>query len=243
MNKSWRMARIAGVDIDIHWSFSFIIVWVLVRGFFDMRTLYETVLFAGGILLVFGCVILHELGHALMALSLNLQVKNIILLPIGGLTQIQSTPDRPLYEFLIALTGPLVNFAFVVVLVPLTLFLGGENLAYELTSTPLLAVNAHIHAFFQENAVVGLLILLVVVNFTLFLFNLIPAWPLDGGRILRAVLTPFCSYRQATKIVLLVGCFIAIAFLMMGLVFHHIGLLLVAIFIFLSMRPASVQRQ
>ncbi|MCB0193137.1 MAG: site-2 protease family protein [Anaerolineae bacterium] len=240
MNKSWRMARIAGVDIDVHWSFSFIIVWILLRGFFDMRSLYETLLFSGGILLVFGCVVLHELGHALMALNLNLQVKNIILLPIGGLTQIQSTPDRPLSEFLIALTGPLVNLAFALVLMPTALLLGGQNLVYELLSNPLLAVNSHIHAFFQENTVVGLLILLVAVNLILFLFNLIPAWPLDGGRILRATLTPFCSYRQATKIVLLVGCFIAFAFLMMGLLFHNVGLLLIAIFIFLSMRPASV---
>ena len=95
---SWRIAKVAGVDVNIHWSFSFIILWLVWQGIFGRRELPGVLFISATLLLLFGCVALHELGHAVMARRLNVMVKNIIILPIGGLAQVQSLPEKPLYD-------------------------------------------------------------------------------------------------------------------------------------------------
>lgn len=231
------MARVAGVDINVHWSFSFVILWVLVQSAFENRAVHHTALILVAVLLVFGCIMLHEMGHAAMALSLNVKVKNILLLPFGGLARIQTVPDKPLYEFLIAAAGPFVNLVIVLLLLPLLLVLGGPAFLDTLISAPVPIIDNIIISFFQQNTLIGLVLLLVVANIILFAFNLIPALPMDGGRILQALLSVVVPYLWAVKIASLVGLTIAIGLLILALQQRNVGLLFISFFILFSARP------
>lgn len=238
MKGSWRLARLAGVNIDIHWSFSFIVLWIIIQSMLENRELWDTMLIAVGVLLVFGCVMLHELGHALTALSLNVHVKNIVLLPFGGLAQIQSVSDRPGHEFLIAASGPLVNLVLVIMLAPVLLLSTSPVLLDNFLLSPVTVIDSMVISFFRDNSFVGLVALLMVANAILFVFNLIPAFPMDGGRILRSVLALFFSYTRATQIAILIGFLIAGWLIVVGFQRGSFGLILVAIFIFGAARPA-----
>jgi Zn-dependent protease len=232
------MVRIAGVDISVHWSFSFVILWILLQSAFESRTLEHTLLTLGGTLLIFSCVLLHEVGHALMAVSLNLRVKNIVLLPFGGLAQIQSVPEKPLVEFLVATAGPLVNLIIVLLLAPALLFLGWPGLLDELAVRPLETTHYLLASFFHRQTLFGLILLTMAINFVLFVFNLIPALPMDGGRILRAGLSAAFPYSQATRITLITGYLIAIGLIVLAWRWYNFGLLFIAIFVLLASRPA-----
>ena len=240
MRGSWRITRIAGIGIDVHWSFSFIILWVIIQSAFEARAIPNTIFVLVGVLLVFLCIILHEVGHALMALSLNLEVKNIILLPFGGLIQIESVPDKPGHELLIAMAGPLVNLALVLMLTPLLIISLEPGLLNELAAAPITTVDTIIISFFRENTLIGLIMLLLVANLILFAFNLIPAFPMDGGRILRAILTLFFPYWRATGLAVGVGMLIAILLMVVGYQRGNVGLMFIAVFIFIGARPARV---
>jgi Zn-dependent protease len=230
MRGSWRITRIAGVDIDVHWSFSFIILWVLMQSHYENREFYNTVLFLAVILLAFGCMLLHELGHAMMALSLDVGVRKIILLTFGGVAQIQSTPEKPLYELLIASAGPLVNLAIAIILIPVLIILGGTELIDYILLSPFIILNDIMFSFFRQSNLTGLIVLLIVINAVLFAFNLIPVLPMDGGRILRTSLTLFFSYLRATQIVGSLGYIIAILFVIFAFRWGSPGLLVIAIF-------------
>ncbi len=240
MKGSWRIARLAGIDIGVHWSFSFIILWVIIQGVSKDRDLQNTLFVLAGVLLVFGCIILHELGHAFMALSLNVKVKNITLLPFGGLAQIQVVPDKPLHEFLIAIAGPLVNLAIGAALFPILVIYADSDLLSDLASSPIPVIDNLIISFFQHNTLLGLVTLLLVTNAVLFAFNLIPAFPMDGGRILRAALIPFFSYPVATRIAMGVGFALAVLLALLAFQRRNIGLFFVAGFIFIAARPVRV---
>ena len=123
----WRIAKVAGVDINIHWSFSVIILWMVWQGLFGRRELPGVIFISATLLLLFCCVALHELGHALMARRLDVVVKNIIILPVGGLAQVQSLPDKPLHDLLIAAAGPLVNLALALGAVSSLVIMGKFN--------------------------------------------------------------------------------------------------------------------
>jgi Zn-dependent protease len=233
------MTRVAGVDIDIHWSFSFIILWVLMQSAYENRALLNTILFLGVVLLAFACMLLHELGHAMMALSLNVHVRKIILLPFGGVAQIQSVPEKPHYELLIASAGPLVNLAIVIALVPLLILIGGLSLADYIMSSPVTILHAMMLSFFQQSNWTGLIVLLIVINAILFAFNLIPVLPMDGGRILRTSLALFFSYLRATQITVVLGYIIACLFMVLAFRWGSLGLLLMAIFIFATTHTAA----
>lgn len=234
MKHSWRLARLVGIDIDVHWSFSFVILWVFVQGAVENRDLQNIMVILCGVLLVFGCIILHELGHAFMALSLDMKVTNITLLPYGGLAQIQSIPDRPWYEFSIAIAGPIVNLAIGLILIPLLLIIASPMLLSELAASPIAVIDSVVISFFQHNSIIGLVVLLIVTNLILFAFNLIPALPMDGGRILRAVLNLFLSYSQATKMAMAVGFTVAAILMVLAFQRGSVGLLFIAVFILIG---------
>lgn len=236
------MARLAGVDINVHWSFSFVIVWVVLQGAFSHGNVEAIMLALVAVVLLFGCVTLHELGHALIALRFNVPVKNIILLPIGGLAQMQALPEKPLHEMLIAGAGPLVNLSIAVGLVPLAFVFSEEALVLGFIDSPRTVIQAVMQSFFQEGAVLGLIIFLLLANIILFVFNLIPAFPLDGGRILRATLALFLSHAHATRIALTVGHTIAILLILCSFYYRNLGLLFIAIFVFIAGRPLRVRR-
>lgn len=182
--------------------------------------------FAGGlsvvfILALFGCVVLHELGHALMARRFGIQTLDITLYPIGGVARLERMPRAPGTELLIALAGPAVNFAIVVGLMILGLLgLGGTD------STALLG---------------DLLDSLLVVNLVLGLFNLIPAFPMDGGRVLRALLSGWLGRALATSIAAAIGRALAMAFGVYAIFCSH-DLLHVALAAFIYFAAGAEER-
>lgn len=170
------------------------------------------------VLLIFVCVLGHELAHSLRAKSLGINVPYITLYPMGGVASMQRIPRNPSEEFSISIVGPLFNFALAALLYfPLYFLIGKENLfSPSLESWPRTFANV-----FWANPTLGL-------------FNLIPAFPMDGGRILRSILAPRLGYRRATRISVFLGVFFAILFFLLGLWKRHWVLVLVGVYVFRS---------
>lgn len=168
------------------------------------------------IVLLFVCVLLHELGHALTALHFGVRTPDITLLPIGGVARLERIPEEPRQELLIAIAGPLVN---VVIAGVLLLILRGQAGFSELRDL--------------SNPGVALMAKLASVNIFLVLFNLIPAFPMDGGRILRAILAMKFSYARATQAAANIGQALAFVFGLFGL-FGNPMLLFIALFVYLG---------
>ena len=225
MNWSFRVADVAGIPIRIHITFFLILLlgayqWGSMTGTLN-GALFGLVL----MILLFVCVTLHELGHSLVARVFGIPVREIVLLPLGGVAQITKNPEKPLHELLIAIAGPLVNVVIALVLVvPLGLSIGpmlltGHGLLPEELGNTTLSLNTA-------------LVWLFAANVSLALFNLIPAFPLDGGRVLRAVLAMFMGFPKATRVAVATGQLIAILVGLYGVLNGQFLLTLVAVFIF-----------
>jgi Zn-dependent protease/predicted transcriptional regulator len=215
MGWSIRIARILGIDVKIHVTFFLLLAWVAFAYYAQggAEAAVDGVTF---ILALFACVLLHEFGHALMARVFGIPTPDITLLPIGGVARLQRMPDKPLQEILVALAGPAVNVIIAIVLF-VVLEQRGDLSQIEKFASP----------------EVGLLPKLAVVNVWLVLFNMLPAFPMDGGRVLRAVLALFMSYATATQIAARVGQGMAFLFGLAGL-FGNPMLLFIALFVYLA---------
>ncbi|WP_132794545.1 site-2 protease family protein [Tenacibaculum skagerrakense] len=222
MKANLNLGSIAGIHIKIHWTFVLLFAWIVFsemkRGNSTEHIFYHITL----IIAVFICVLLHELGHALMAKKYNISTKKITLLPIGGIASLEKMPENPKEEFLVSLAGPFVNFLIAIVLyfcIPVKEFLDKY-----LLDNAFLMSELNIQSF---------LFYLFFINVGLMLFNLIPAFPMDGGRILRALLTLKTNRVKATYIASLIGQFFAVIFLLIGLVYNPF-LIFIALFIFVG---------
>lgn len=180
------------------------------------------------LLAIFACVLLHEFGHILMARHFGVRTPDVILLPIGGMARLERMPDEPRQEFLIAIAGPLVTLGLAALFFALALLLGQPLLTTD--SDPLAA---------------PLLATLFAINVILLLFNLIPAFPMDGGRVLRALLAHRLGLVRATRIAARIGQGVAVLFALAGLgIFPGLGgnliLVLIAVFIYLGAGTEAV---
>lgn len=220
--------RLFGIDVKVHWSF----VLVLAFGAFLygsgpagwlVGSLYGVLTF----LLLFVCVTLHEYGHALTARRFGIQTRSILLLPIGGVANLERMPEKPIQEFLIVIAGPLVNFAIAALLVPIV-FLFGTEAASGLGQTRVLMDNL------AQPSVINLLLYLFLTNVLLGFFNLLPAFPMDGGRLLRSLLAMVMPYMQATRIAVFVGRLVAVGMALYGIFGGGISLLLIAFFVYVG---------
>jgi Zn-dependent protease/CBS domain-containing protein len=218
MNWSWKIGRIAGIGIFLHWTFLILVAWIFISYVAQGESLAAAMLGAGFILALFGCIVLHELGHALTARRYGIETRDIILLPIGGVARLQRMPDQPLQELAVAAAGPAVNVAIAVLIAVAVVVLEGTG-----ALRPGLLAGGR---FFQN---------LMWANVALVLFNLIPAFPMDGGRMLRAILALSMPYQQATNIAASIGQFLAILFAFAGLFwFNNPFLLFIALFVYLG---------
>ncbi len=216
MRWSLKVGSLFGIRIEVHVTFLIMIAGFSLWGSSGPGDALRTAL---ELLLLFACVLLHELGHALTARRFGIVTREIILLPIGGVARLERMPARPVQEVAVALAGPGVNLMLA------TLF-GGLLLATG--RTPEATMTALQHG--------GLLEFLFVANLTMILFNLIPAFPMDGGRVLRAVLAMFLPYVRATRIASLVGQGFALLFALTGLLLFRQSpaLVFVALFVFMA---------
>jgi len=221
---SFRIARIKGIDIRVHITFALALLWAalewgLWRGLGLAGALYGVVLIA----LLFVCVTLHELAHSLVARRYGATVRGITLLPIGGVAYLDGEPERPAQEFWMALAGPAVNVALAVLLGAFVLPLLGWR-----ALTGFGALLGTLNGLTLERLLVDLL----TANVGLAIFNLLPAFPMDGGRVLRAVLASRMDELDATRIAVRVGQGLAILLGLAGLLTGALNLLLVAGFVF-----------
>ena len=216
MKWSWRIAKFAGIDVFIHATFLLIIGWVGLSYWQQTRTLAGTLEGILFVLLVFAGVVLHELGHALTARRYGIKTRDITLYPIGGVARLERMPDKPIQEFWVALAGPAVNVVIATVLFAWLILSGGLS--------PLADQGMTTGPFIQR---------LMLVNITLVLFNLIPAFPMDGGRVLRALLAMRLEYTRATQIAATIGQGLALVLGFIGL-FSNPFLIFIAFFVWIG---------
>src|ERR1041384_1534158 len=214
MKWSIRLGRFAGIDVYLHVTF-LLLVGVLAFLFWEEgRTVVAAVRGVGFYLTLFACVLLHEFGHALTARRYGIQTHDITLLPIGGLARLDRMPDKPMQEFWVALAGPAVNVVIA----------GAIFAALRLTDglAPMDKVGMTGGTFWQR---------LMMVNLFLVGFNLLPAFPMDGGRVLRSLLALRLDHARATKIAAGIGQFMALLFGFIGLVKGIPTLFIIAFFV------------
>lgn len=217
MKWSWRLGRAFGIDIFIHATFALLLVWIAGSTYLRERDTHAMVIGVLFMLALFGSVLLHELGHALTARRFGIKTRDITLLPIGGVARLERMPEKPGQELLVALAGPAVNILIAVALFAV-LSATGESLAFDAAS---LTGSA---PFFVR---------LLWVNVTLAIFNLIPAFPMDGGRALRALLAFGGDYVKATQVAAKLGQTIAVLFGILGLLYNPM-LAFIALFVWIG---------
>ncbi|MFQ5576612.1 MAG: site-2 protease family protein [Anaerolineae bacterium] len=219
MKWSFQLASIKGIKINIHLTFFLIIIW----GAFSYGQGQGAGRLAFGAALtvmVFGIVLLHELGHSLVALGFGISVRDITLLPIGGVARLERMPQKPLQEFAVAIAGPGVNVLLAALSFPL-LWWASDGHFLRLFFLGLLQPN-----------LMGALQFLFVVNLSLLVFNMIPAFPLDGGRVFRSILAAWLGFGRATRIAVWVGQGLAFLMGVYGLYRGNWVLAFIALFIF-----------
>jgi Zn-dependent protease/CBS domain-containing protein len=215
MGWSFKIGRVAGTAVRIHVTFLLFLAWIFGVSYISggPQAAWSGLLF---LLLLFLCVLLHEFGHIFTARAFGVSTPDVILLPIGGVARLERIPEKPSEEFLVAIAGPLVNVAIAGLLVAFA----GANL--QLT-----------HLVSLESTSATLVDRLAAVNLYLALFNLIPAFPMDGGRVLRALLATRLGYVHATEIAAMIGQGVAFLLGFLGL-FGNPLLIFIAIFVYLA---------
>jgi Zn-dependent protease/CBS domain-containing protein len=216
MKWSWKIGTLAGIELRIHVTFLLLLGWVGASHWMLGKDVNAMLAGLGFILALFGCVLLHELGHSLAARKYGIPTRDITLLPIGGLARLERMPEKPRQELWVALAGPGVNLV-----IAAALFLG---LGFTHAWAPLSQLKVASGPFLER---------LLIANVWLVLFNLIPAFPMDGGRVLRAFLASRMEYVKATQIAAGVGQGLAFVFGFIGL-FSNPMLLFIALFVWIG---------
>lgn len=220
MGSSFKIGRVFGIEVKVHWTFFLLLLFFGYVGYTGAGGgLISALVVIGVILALFVCVLLHELGHSVVAQRLGIEVPDITLLPIGGLARLKNLPEKPFDEVKIAVAGPLVNVVLAPVFFGVAYLIGADFTSYPSIYT---GVDSAGQFFFY----------LGVINVVLAVFNLIPAFPLDGGRVLRGLLATRLGPVKATDISSTIGQVLAFGLALVGLLSGNFFLILIAIFVF-----------
>ena len=227
---SWKIGRLFGIAVYVHATFLMLLVWIGAVSWKDGGSVLAIADGIGFILALFGCIVLHELGHALTARHYGIQTRDITLLPIGGLARLERMPEKPRQELAVALAGPAVNVAIALLLLGVIAVDGSAPPDPPLPGDSLAAMDI---PFLQR---------LMAVNLFIAVFNLLPAFPMDGGRALRAFLASRRGYVSATQLAASVGQAMAFVFGLIGLLYNPF-LLFIALFVWIgaATEASSVQ--
>jgi len=228
MKWSWKVGRIGGVDLRVHATFLLLLVWLALSAYRTGGTLAAVGQAVAFILALFASVVLHELGHSRAARRFGVPTKDITLLPIGGVAKLEYIPDKPKQELVIALAGPAVTLSIIVVL----------YVAIRLLGLPV-ALGEEV---FRAGNGGSFLARLLWVNVSLLLFNLLPAFPMDGGRVLRSVLALRMPYLRATEVASRVARAFAVLFGVVGFLYNPF-LMIIAFFVWLGAAGESAALQ
>lgn len=224
MKRSLKIGSVSGIGIYLHWTFLLLIAAIFAFYYVQSQNVVAALSGMGLILGVFVCVVLHELGHALTARRFGVGTRSITLYPIGGLARLERIPSEPMKEFWIAVGGPAVNVAIAVVLGAALAVTGG-------TFGPGVLQSPGQHVLAS----------LLWINIALAGFNMLPAFPMDGGRVLRALLALRGDYAQATQTAANVGQAMAILFGLFGLISFNPILLFIALFVYVGAQQEAQQ--
>ncbi|MFK8057279.1 MAG: site-2 protease family protein, partial [Saprospiraceae bacterium] len=228
MRGSHKIARIAGIDVKVHWTFLIILAWYFFSFYRETSQVESGLYGIGFVVAVFVCVLAHEFGHSLMARRFGVRTRDITLLPIGGIASLERIPEKPREELAVALAGPAVN---VLIAVALYIYMAATGNLVDL-SNYLETFSLLDPANFVEN--------IFAINLGLFIFNLIPAFPMDGGRVLRALLAMRWDRAKATRFAAGIGRTLAVGFVFMGF-FGNFWLVFIGLFIYLGATAESRQ--
>jgi Zn-dependent protease len=215
MSWSWHIGRLFGIDTRVHASFLLLLLWAGLSSYGSAGTLLAAIAGVVFMIAVFASVVAHELGHALTARQYGIQTRQILLLPIGGVAQLDQAHMRPKVELLVALAGPVVSFLLAGVLFTFAAITGGE---------------------LSPDSFLGSL---AWTNLGLAVFNMLPAFPMDGGRVLRAALASRMGHLRATAIATTLGQIGAVLFFALGLYTGRFMLMLMAGFLYMAARGES----
>ena len=224
MRGSIKLVRLFGIDISVHITFVLFLLFFFVT------------LGPNGVILILGvffCVTIHELCHSLVAMHFGIKVRKITLLPIGGVATMAEMPRKPVQELMISLAGPMSNIAILLIFYfPLRILLGQDTLMY-----PLLSMTSKIRVAGQFSIIAYI----YWINLVLAVFNMLPAFPMDGGRVLRALLSYRMSRKKATNIAVKLGHVFALIFAYIGIVHGNIFLLIIAVFVYTAASSEGLQ--
>lgn len=228
MRKGWKVLTVRGIDIRLHITFPLILLWAAFQFGAIGGSLSSALFGVVAVSLLFVLVTLHELGHSFAALHYGVPVRQIVLTPIGGMAQLSNIPDKPVQEFVIAVAGPAVN-------VVIAILMGVTAVLFNLPiRNPLTVISGAVG--FGATAIFSYVF---IYNIFLALFNLLPAFPMDGGRILRSLLALRLDYVQATRIAAAIGQGVAVLMGLYGLFNGGVFLALIAVFIFFAARQEA----
>ncbi|MEO2026122.1 MAG: site-2 protease family protein [Fuerstiella sp.] len=218
MSKSIRIGTAAGIPVFLHWTFLLIPAYIILSGLATGSPVFGMIADLTFVTAIFACVVLHELGHALAARRFGVRTRDIILMPIGGVARLEKMPKHPREELIVAIAGPAVNVIIASVLLAITV--------------PLIGVDGLMTPTSLGTSLVGKVI---AVNLAMIVFNMLPAFPLDGGRVLRALLSLGMGHLRATRIAAKVGQTMAVLLGVAGLfVLYNPMLIFIAGFVFLG---------
>lgn len=226
MGNSFKIGRAFSIDVKVHWTFFLLLAFFAYLSYTTTGSWVDALITTGIIVALFLCVVMHEYGHSIVAQRLGSEVQDITILPIGGLARMKTMPERPIDEVKVAVAGPLVNIVLAPIFIGLAFVFGFD-----------LATISNV--FESQDSVGNVLLYLGGINIFLVVFNMIPAFPMDGGRVLRGLLATRFGPVRATNIASVTGQFFALAFFVFGLLSNPI-LALIAVFIFFG---ANGERQ
>ena len=231
MRGAFQIFTLFKIPVRIHWSFLILIAWVVYSSFSQGGDVSYTVWSSLLVITIFFCVIMHEYGHALTARRYGVQTKDIILSPIGGIARLNKLPEKPLQEFFVAIAGPMVNIGISLILAPIILifFSTETQQLWDIirgAGLPSEEESAHFFAYYAPS--------IFFLNLILAGFNMLPAFPMDGGRIFRALLSIRLGRLRATRIAARFGQIIAVLLAIYGIWNFNLITVLIAAFVFLT---------
>ncbi|MFP4289247.1 MAG: site-2 protease family protein [Bacteroidales bacterium] len=217
---SLHLGRPFGIKVSVHWTFSLLIAWIVFVSVRQGLNTEQILMHIGFILTLFVCVVLHEFGHSLVAMKFGGEVKSITLLPIGGMANITKMPEKPKHEFLVSLSGPMVNIVIAAIL--WGYLAGYQNINFQ-------------EIDYQYITRSNFWVMLLAANLFIVAFNLIPAFPMDGGRLFRSALSVWMSRIKATRVAKNIGQVFAVLFIIAGL-FGNPFLIIIGFVVYLGAR-------